>query len=80
MSKKFQATKAEDQRPSLEESPKTFDPLSRKEFNVADKKLNTGKATGPDGVPAVVFKACPLIKEELFKLLQFMWNEEVVPT
>ena len=43
------------------------------------KKLNLGKAKGPDGIPVVVYKACPKIKEELFSLLQFMWTEEVVP-
>ena len=27
------------------------------------------------------YKSCPIIKEELFNLLQFMWNEEeVIPT
>ena len=44
------------------------------------KQLNLGKATGPDGIPAVVYKTCPqILKEELYSLLQFMWNEDVVP-
>ena len=80
LSNKFQATEAEDARPPLEKLPKTTDPITRKEFDQAVKKLNLGKATGPDGIPAVVYKSCPLIKDELFKLLQFMWEEEVVPT
>ena len=80
LSKKFQPTIKESLRPNLEHIPKTIDPITRKEFNSAIRKLHLGKATGPDGVPAVVYKACPRVKEELFKLLQFMWSEEVVPT
>ena len=80
LSKKFSATTKESTRPEMEFIPKTYDPITRKEFNSAIRKLNLGKATGPDGIPAVVYKACPQIKEELFKLLQYMWSEEVVPT
>ena len=80
MQNKFKPTEAEHGRPDMEELPKTTDPISKKEFDNAVKKLSKGKATGPDGVPVEVFKACPIIKDELFNLLQFMWNEEVVPT
>ena len=69
LQKKFEATEAEKGRPTMETLPKTTDPISVKEFENAVKKLNQGKATGPDGVPDEVFKACPAIKDELFKLL-----------
>ena len=79
LSQKFSATEEEHQRPELPPLEKTWDPITRKEFDAAMKRLKTGKAIGPDGVPAAVFKNCPMIKDELFRLLQFMWNEEVVP-
>ena len=78
LGRKFQPTSEESLRPEMESIPSTADPITRTELNSAVKKLNLGKATGPDGVPAVVFKACPKIKEELFNLPQFMWTEEVL--
>ena len=79
LSQKFSATQEELQRPDMPPLEKTWDPLTREEFDRAIKRLKSGKAMGPDGVPAAVYKNCPLIENELFKLLQFMWNEEVVP-
>ena len=63
----------------MEELPKTDDRISWQEFEEAVKRLKRGKATGPDGIPAEFFKFCPVIKNELFHLISFMWNEEVVP-
>ena len=79
LSEKFSATQAEHERSEMPPIPKTVDPITRQEFDQAIHRLKDGKAIGPDGVPAAVYKNCPLIKEELFKLLQFMWDEEVVP-
>ena len=79
LSEKFAATQVELKRPDMPPMPKTFDPIFKEEFDQAANRLKNGKATGPDGVPASVLKNCPLIKDELFRLLQFMWDEEVVP-
>ena len=79
LSRKFSTTPEESQRPPLTPLPKTSDPITRAEFDTAIKHLKIGKAPGPDGVPAIVFKRCPLIRDELFQLLNFMWEEEVVP-
>ena len=81
LSDKFSATDEELLRPSMPPLPKVFDPITKDEFvEKAIKSLKVGKAPGPDGgVPAIVYKNCPLIKNELFQLLQFMWEEEVVP-
>ena len=55
LSAKFEGTTAGGLRPNLEYLPKTVDSIKRKEFDLAvNKKMNLGKATGPDGVPAVV--------------------------
>lgn len=79
LSKKFEATPEEHLRPPLQPIPKVDDPITRKEFDAAVKNLQCDKAMGPDGVPAEVFKNCSLINDELFRLLKFMWDEQVVP-
>lgn len=76
---KLSTTQEELRRPDMPPLDKTWDPLTREEFDTTIKRLKNVKATGPDGVPVSVFKNCPLIENELFKLLQFMWDEEVVP-
>ena len=45
LSNKFKATEEEHKRPPMEKLPRTFDPVGRKEFEGAVKKLNMGKAT-----------------------------------
>ena len=42
-------------------------------------KLTQGSQRRFSCLPTAVFKNCPLIENELFKLLQFMWDDEVVP-
>ena len=56
-----------------------MDKLNWEEFEAAVKHLKLGKATGPDGIPSEVYKFCPAIKNELFHLISFMWDEEVIP-
>ena len=79
LTEKFTSTPEEHLRPDLPPLEKTWDPLTRAEFDVDIKRLKSGKATGPDGVLTTVFKNFPLIKDELFRLLRFIWGEEVVP-
>ena len=50
-----------------------------KEFETALNSLNNDKATGPDAVPAEVFKNCPKIKSSLFNLLSHIWRHESPP-
>ena len=53
--------------------------VSRFRFDEAVKRLKTNKAVGPDGIPAEVYKFCPAIKREMFKLTQFIWDNECLP-
>lgn len=53
--------------------------LSRSEFDAAIKKLKLSKATGPDGIPGEVFKACPQITNELYEIINYIWRHESVP-
>ena len=46
------------------------DPLCREETLAGIKRMSNGKATGPDGIPIEVYKACPVCKELLITLLQ----------
>ena len=79
LSRKFAATPEEQQRPPLPPLPKDDDSIQRSEFESAVKRLKIGKAKGPDGVPAMVYKNCPMVKEELYRFLNYLWKEEVVP-
>ena len=40
------------------------DNLNWAEFNAAVNRLKLNKATGPDGIPAEVYKFCPAIKAD----------------
>ena len=75
----FKATSAEALRPDVEVLPKTDDKITWTEFEDAVNHLKLGKTIGPDGIPSEVYKFCPVIKNELFYLLSFIWDEEVVP-
>ena len=79
---KFAATAAESKREPLEELPSERTPadaLTREEFDRALRRLSDGKAVGPNGVPIEAYKYCPLLRDELFKLIEQIWTDEVVP-
>ena len=42
-------------------------------------KIQQGKETGPDKIPIIVFKKCPVCKSLLVELIQRIWDTEVVP-
>ena len=80
---KFASTPAEKSRDPLEVLPTertTADSLTRDEFDRALRGMSDGKAVGPNGVPAEAYKYCPLLSDELFSLINRIWEEEVVPT
>ena len=81
--KKFEATPAEAERPPLSPLPKerhAEDALTRSEFDYALSRLKSSKATGPDEVPIEVFKKCPQLADELFRFIEYVWDQEVLPT
>ena len=79
---KFAATKTEEARPPLDVLPSNRneeDALTRVEFEEAIKRMASGKAVGPNGVPIEAYKYCSTLREKLFELLCRIWEEEVVP-
>ena len=51
--------------------------LSIEEVNKAIKQITSGKAPGPDAIPAEVFKTdSESIPNQLTSLFQTMWNQE----
>ena len=74
---KFKATPEEGERPELENLLKTVDKLTWKEFGTTVKRLDLGKTTVPDGIPSEVYKFCPTVRNELFHLISYVWDEEV---
>ena len=55
--------------------PPTFDKVEK-----ALRSLKSGKASGPDGIPAEVIKAGgSQLTEQLFLLIQRFWTEEQIP-
>ena len=80
---KFATTRTElTVRPEMEKLPPTqgSDPLTETEILQGLAKMKTNKATGPDGIPIIIFKKCPTCQKLLVKLLQQIWDEERVPT
>ena len=72
---KFSETEAEKVRPPMEPIPETRteeDCLTRDEFDQVVDRLNSNKATGPDDIPAEVYKHCPLVRDELFLLVKYI--------
>ena len=50
------------------------------ELQKATRQMSTGKAAGPDGIPADVYKlGCPRLIRELTSLYAMVWKEEAVP-
>ena len=55
-------------------------PPSYEEVNKAIKQMTSGKAPGPDAIPAEVYKTGgETIRNQLTSLFQSMWNEEQLP-
>ena len=54
--------------------------MTREAFLKAIAKLKTGKACGPDGLPAEVLKNCDAASSALFDIMCRMWTLEYVPT
>ncbi|KAL8601623.1 hypothetical protein ACOMHN_003889 [Nucella lapillus] len=53
---------------------------SHKEVNKAIKQMTTGKAPGPDAIPAEVYKTGgETIRNQLTSLFQSMWKQEHLP-
>ena len=54
--------------------------LDRRVFELVVKNLNNNKVPDPDEVSVEVYKNCPnIIRDELFKSLEFIYNEKYVP-
>ena len=81
LTKKFAATEAEARRPPMSTLPITrgTEQLSRTEIEEGLKKMQKGKACGPDNIPVIVFKQSPICRDILVALLQKIWDTEVVP-
>ena len=82
LKKKFDATVAERHRPPLRPIPPERNPsdrISKAEFDKAVQRLPNNKATGPDGVPAEVFKNSKEASNVLFAIITQIWDEEKVP-
>ena len=77
---KFASTPTETERDTYEPlGPKSDEPLTEQAFVRALIKLKSGKACGPDGIPAVVFKKCEAAARELYEVLRMIWEMEYVP-
>ena len=81
LSDKFAATPAERSRPEMEALPPTVGQgeLTEEEILQGLAKMKLGKTTGPDTIPIIVFKTCPVCKRLLVRLLQQIWRDEAVP-
>ena len=79
---KFAATELEAAREEwkpLEQGKDDSDTLTYKEFQKAVKHMKKNKSTGPDGIPAEVWKGSSLANKELFFFLQHVWEQECIP-
>ena len=78
---KFAATAAECDRPQMEQLPCTKGKhgLSTARFMQGLKKMNTGKAVGPDQIPTKLYKHSQKCQRLLCQLIQKIWLEEEVP-
>ena len=83
MEKKFAAIHIEQTREEFPDigdcSTNSEDALTEKEYLTAVKRMKKAKATGPDGIPAEVWKYSQLAKEELFFFIQALWQSEKIP-
>ena len=83
LSGKFSATELEAARAEYEDLGDTDmteeDQMTIMEYLDAVDRMKKGKAVGPDGVPAEVYKNSELARSELFFFLQQVWKHECVP-
>ena len=82
LSGKFSATELEAARQEYEpigQACDDTDTLTYAEFEKAVNRMKKGKATGPDGIPAEVWKNSALANSELYFLLKNIWEHECVP-
>ena len=55
-------------------------PPTEEEVHKAIKEMSSGKAPGPDALPAEIFKLeCPLLKKKLTDLFAIMWSQGSIP-
>ena len=54
--------------------------MTRSEFDHSLERLNNDKSTDPDEIPVEVYKKFPQLTDELFEFVEFVWNQEVLPT
>ena len=82
LKKKFAATAAEQSRPEMDTLPCTKGKhgLSELQFKTGLAKMSNDKATGPDRIPAKLYKQSPRCQTLLRQLIQKMWLEEEIPT
>ena len=81
LSKKFDKTHTEKERPAMPVLPNTqgVDSLTIEEIQRGIAKMKPDKACGPDEIPVEVFKSCPTCMNLLLKLLFKIWCSEEVP-
>ena len=81
LTKKFAATTAENKRPDMETLPCTqgSDQLTEEEVMQGLRRMNKGKARGPDNIPVEVYQGSNVCRELLVQLLQKVWDTEEVP-
>ena len=82
LKKKFAATPTEQGRPEMETLPCTQGEhgLTDIQFKRGLAKMSNDKATGPDRIPAKLYKQSPYCQTLLRQLIQKMWLEEEIPT
>ena len=79
---KFSVTELEEARELADIGPNQLDEaddLTIAGYMDAVSRMKNGKATGPDSIPAEVFKNSTLAKHELFFFLRQVWRHECVP-
>ena len=78
---KFKATELEAARKEWEPlgQPDREDTLTVEEFRAAIKHMKKHKATGPDGIPAEVWKGSVVASSELYFFLKNVWEQECIP-
>ena len=83
LAKKFSTTELEQARAEFPDLGKhrvdEADTLTEKEYLAAVRRMKNTKATGPDGVPAEVWKHSQIAKEELYFFIRALWESEKIP-